>query len=92
MKAAVLSTTTKRTPVHQRWKKNVPHGGGAFTPCVWEIQCKEDCIDEVKGRIELAIAEMKGEGLDMAIEVSYPIFSIYGQGRQREGRDTFFSI
>ena len=75
--------------MHQRWKKNVQHGGGAFIPCVWEIQCKEDCIDEVKGRIELAIVEMEGEGLDMAIEVSYPIFSIYGQSRQREGRELF---
>ena len=36
-------------------------------------------MDEVKRRNELAIAEMEGEGWDMAIEVSHPFFSIYGQ-------------
>lgn len=82
--------------MQQRWKQNVQHGGGAFIPCVWEIQCKEDYIDEVEGRIELAIAEMEGEGLDMAIEVSYSIFSIYGQrvdrGRFANCFDTVIAI
>ena len=64
---------------------------------MWEIQCKEDCIDEVKGTIELAIAEMEvGEGWDMAIEVSYSIFSISGQrvnrGRVANCFDTVISI
>lgn len=81
-KKCMQPTTTKRT---------VQHGGGAFIPCVWEIQCKEDCIDEVKRRIELAIAEMESEGWDMAIEVSHPIFSIYGQ-RVTEGGSRTFSI
>ena len=78
--------------MQQRWKQNVQHGGGAFG----EIQFKEDYIDEVKGRIELAIAEMEGEGLDMAIEVSYSIFSIYGQrvdrGRFANCFDTVIAI
>jgi hypothetical protein len=83
-------TRTKRTPVHHKWKQNVQHGGGAFIPCVWEIKCKEDSMDEIK-RIELAIAEMEGEGLDMAIKVSYPILIQYigTESRQREGRELF---
>ena len=63
----------------QKWKQNVQHGGGAFIPCVWKIQCRKEYVEEVQRRIELAIAEMKSEGLGMAIEVSYCILSILNQ-------------
>ena len=44
-------TITKRTPMHQKWKQNVQHGGVAFIPCVWKIQCRDDCIDQVQRKL-----------------------------------------
>ena len=62
-------TTTKRTPVHQKWKRNVQQGGGAFIPCEWKVRCKGECLEEVENRLKLALAEMGNEGSGMSIEV-----------------------
>ena len=60
--------------MHQKWKRNVQHGGGAIIPCTWKMHCSENCMEEVKERIQLAIAEMGGESSEMAIEVSCEMF------------------
>ena len=62
-------TTTKKTPVHQKWEKNVRHGGGAFIPCTWKIECNEEYIGEVERRLSLVVSEMGEEGADMVVEV-----------------------
>ena len=62
-------TTTKRTPVHQKWDKNVRHGGGAFIPCTWKIECNGEYIGEVERRLSLVVSEMGEEGTDMVVEV-----------------------
>ena len=63
------ATTTKRTPVHQKWTQNRQQGGGAFIPCEWKLYCRRDCVGEIQRRIELAIAEVGDEGFHMAVEV-----------------------
>ena len=62
-------TTTKRTPVHQKWEKNVRHGGGAFIPCTWKIERNEEYIGEVERRLLLVVSEMGEEGADMVVGV-----------------------
>lgn len=50
-------------------KKNGRHGGGAFIPCTWKIECNEEYIGEVGRRLSLVVSEMGKEGADMVVEV-----------------------
>ena len=52
-----------------QWEKNVRHGGGAFIPCPWKIECNEEYIGEVERKLSLVVSEMGEEGADMVVEV-----------------------
>ena len=77
LRARVKATTTKRTPVHQKWEKNVRHSGGAFIPCTWKIECNEEYIGVVERRLSLVVSEMGEEGADMVVEVRWVRGSLF---------------